>query len=345
MGCAHPNRGRWCRKGFTLIELLVVIAIIAVLIALLVPAVQKVRAAADKTTCTNKLKQIGIAIHAIHDVHKALPPIMTNSSLVPPPRYPEPVGGGYFATIQYLLLPYFEQGNLFNAGLKPGTLVETNNIWLTPCPMYLCPSDPSSPEGFSAVQGLVASPPTYAVGNYAANFYVFGNPAGWVSNSQMFGPNATWQGSFSGTATMPASFPDGLSNTVFWGECYGSCSNTGSFQNYNLAGSSLWADGAFSWTGNPPTSLYARWLPAFCMGPKRSVLGLGSYPPCPLFQTDVSYSTGCDWTVAQAQGLHPGGMNVGMGDGSVRFVSGNISAATWANVCDPRDGNVLGSDW
>src|SRR5471032_2307146 len=97
------------RQGFTLIELLVVIAIIAILIALLVPAAQKVRAAAARTQCTNNLKQIGLALQNYHDVNKVLPPGVARHD-------DQDDGGPYNATYwSYFILPYMDQTPLFNS--------------------------------------------------------------------------------------------------------------------------------------------------------------------------------------------------------------------------------------
>src|SRR5436853_2479831 len=128
------------RKGFTLIELLVVIAIIAALIALLIPAVQKVREAANRTSCINNLKQIGIAVHAYHDANKVLPDNI------------RPTGGTIRTRWFTKVLPYLDQKPLYdnyNSELNWSDNATTNvngytnlRVSATRLAVAVCPSSP-----------------------------------------------------------------------------------------------------------------------------------------------------------------------------------------------------------
>ena len=141
------------RPAFTLVELLVVIAIIAILIALLVPAVQRVRAAAANAHCQNNLKQIGLALHGYHDVHKNLPSMygeVLNSG-----NWNVGVGGVWVNSFTWMhsILPFLEQEKLYELGVE---LVKLNVPTKDPrnttfetavVPTYVCPSDPRENAG------------------------------------------------------------------------------------------------------------------------------------------------------------------------------------------------------
>ena len=184
------------RKGFTLIELLVVIAIIGVLVALLLPAVQKAREAARRISCTNNLKQIGLALHGYHDTHGRLPMGYTFA-----PRY---VTGGFGWGA--MSLPYVEQANLFNAANFSVALWHGANttIATTAVSFALCPSDETSHGRFLERDGFL-----YAKTSYVASF----GPGNMDENPD------DRRGLFSrNSGTKFADVTDGLSQTLMAGE-------------------------------------------------------------------------------------------------------------------------------
>ena len=138
-------------RGHTLLDVpglhthrtaLVVIAIIAVLVGLLLPAVQKVREAASRLKCTNNLKQIGLALHNYHDANSVFPPGYIDGNTDPTSTPDNDVGPGWgWAT---LILPYLEQGNVYNQiNLSVGVGLGVNaQICQQPLTIYQCPSDP-----------------------------------------------------------------------------------------------------------------------------------------------------------------------------------------------------------
>jgi prepilin-type N-terminal cleavage/methylation domain-containing protein len=222
------------RRGFTLIELLVVIAIIALLIALLLPAVQKVREAADRTQCANNLKQIGLACHSYVDVHKCLPPSRTLYGLQDELAEffngidAEPDGDEMMGpTWAVYLLPYLEQAPLY----KLWNLTYNPNIppWGTPyflqspqavqgtVPVYFCPSR-RSPTTSPTLSLSGDGPLPGALGDYACCVGTTGGDFWNFAISPLLPNGAFRVGVPPGLGVRLAEITDGTSNTFLIGE-------------------------------------------------------------------------------------------------------------------------------
>jgi len=219
-------------RGFTLIELLVVIAIIAILIGLLLPAVQKVREAAARMSCSNNLKQFGLAIHGYASANQDKVPGGVQGGCSGNPNYP---GSPFFFT----LLPHIEQDNVYRAvgqsGASWGTAGGVNGQQVV-IKTFLCPSDASHNNGQNPQN-------SWTISSYSRNYWMFDTGGGYQ-------PQAGGH-YFTLSKYTVANIPDGTSNTLGITERYAYMSAYG--------WSSLWShhgQDRFHWG-------YAQWAPVY----------------------------------------------------------------------------------
>ena len=334
------------RPGFTLIELLVVIAIIAVLIALLLPAVQAAREAARRSQCVNNMKQLGLAVMNYESAQGALPPVIMYF------KNGTNLYGNDFG-LKARILPYLEQSALYNSLNQGFTYGDVHNatVRVIQVATLLCPSDGNNPGGTVTV-GSASLP--IALTNYPNNLGTFDTNNGGRFDGPTYYINAAALGKPQLDAVVTlASITDGTSNTAMWSEWVKGDTNAAAIGTQNIFKDQVDASSAAKPLATIARNCQAAAANASSLNhPNKGQEWLdgvsgkgGGYTH---IQTPNKYSCyfsdsngSADSSVIGASSKHPGGVNVGLLDGSVRFVKDSVNPTTWWAIATMAGGEVI----
>jgi len=358
------------RRGFTLIELLVVIAIIAVLIALLLPAVQAAREAARRSQCVNNLKQLGLGMHNYHSTNDVFPMGGSKNAYGSPGDYNVWTGWSAHA----LMLPYLEQGPLYaaanfawtpeNGDGQSNPLNSTVN--LTTVNIFLCPSDPNAGKWCNnsyhgsygtSTGNCYVSEPEYS-STHAGGNGMFGLRAAWGLRDATDGSSNTvafaeaLQGDGRGTGRGKAAQPNhSRANGVMGAGGNDPDLYDGSGANYTTQILPALQSCLTQWKDPTSTKIVDyrgwRWTVGISGFTMFNTLQTPNDSQFPFNACRLACGPGCNMdnaTSYAASSSHPGGVNVLMADGSVKFIKNTIARTTWWALGTRANNEVVSAD-